>query len=170
MGVVERIIVGQRHVDILIEYLELKGANGVTTHGESEPRSKEEENNEELELSEATMHRSIVARANHLEADRPDLMYASKECSRKMANPQKGDWEAIKRTGWYHLSRMRVVHMFRWQEQPDCITAFSDSNWAGCLRTRKSTSGACFMHGSHLLKAYSKTQSNVALSSGEAEF
>ena len=26
------------------------------------------------------------------------------------------------------------------------------------------------MHGSHLIKAYSRTQSNVALSSGEAEF
>ena len=26
------------------------------------------------------------------------------------------------------------------------------------------------MHGGHLLKAYSKTQANIALSSGEAEF
>ena len=26
------------------------------------------------------------------------------------------------------------------------------------------------MHGSHLLKSYSKTQANIALSSGEAEF
>ena len=26
------------------------------------------------------------------------------------------------------------------------------------------------MHGSHLIKAYSRTQSNIALSSGEAEF
>ena len=26
------------------------------------------------------------------------------------------------------------------------------------------------MHGSHLLKAYSRTQSNIALSSGEAEY
>ena len=26
------------------------------------------------------------------------------------------------------------------------------------------------MHGSHLLKAYSKTQQNIALSSGEAEY
>ena len=26
------------------------------------------------------------------------------------------------------------------------------------------------MHGSHLVKAYSRTQSNIALSSGEAEY
>ena len=40
---------------------------------------------------------------------------------------------------------------------------------AGCNDTRKSTSGACIMHGSHLIKTYSRTQSNIALSSGKAE-
>ena len=49
-------------------------------------------------------------------------------------------------------------------------SAFSDSNWAGCKRTRKSTSGACYLHGAHLIKAFSRTQANIALSSGEAEF
>ena len=38
------------------------------------------------------------------------------------------------------------------------------------LETQKSTSGACFMHGSHLIKAYSRTQANIALLSGEAEY
>ena len=49
------------------------------------------------------------------------------------------------------------------------MTVFCDSDWAGCRKTRKSTSGACFIHGSHLLKAYSRIQANIALSSGEAE-
>jgi hypothetical protein len=62
------------------------------------------------------------------------------------------------------------VWRFKWQDTPKCISAFSDSNWAGCHDTRKSTSGACIMHGSHLIKAYSRTQSNIALSSGEAEY
>ena len=59
---------------------------------------------------------------------------------------------------------------YAWQEKPNILSAFSDSNWAGCHDTRKSTSGACFMHGAHLIKAYSRTQSNIALSSGDAEF
>ena len=87
-----------------------------------------------------------------------------------MANPLNGDWEPLKRLGRYLLAKPRVVHMFRWQESPMFISAFGDSNWAGCHRTRRSTSGACFMHGAHLLKAYFKTQANMALSSGEAEF
>ena len=119
---------------------------------------------------DATMYRAVVARCNFLAIDRPDIMFASKECSRCMSKPLNRDWEALKRLGRYLISRPRVVHMFRWQEKPETLTAFSDSNWAGCKKTRKSTSGACFMHGSHLVKAYSRTQSNIALSSGEAEF
>ena len=87
-----------------------------------------------------------------------------------MSKPLNGDWEALKRLGRYLLSKPRIVHMFRWQDEPKFLSAFSDSNWAGCHKTRKSTSGACFMNGAHLIKAYSKTQANIALSSGEAEF
>ena len=46
---------------------------------------------------------------------------------------------------------------------------FSDSSSAGFRETRKSTSGACFMNGQHLIKSYSRAQSNIALSSAEAE-
>ena len=45
-----------------------------------------------------------------------------------------------------------------------------DSKVSGCPDTRKSTSGVCFMHSPHLVNAYSRTQSNIALSSGEAEY
>ena len=44
-----------------------------------------------------------------------------------------------------------------------------DSDHAGCVRTRKSTSGGVVRWGSHVLKWWSKTQPTLALSSGEAE-
>eukprot|EP00400_MALV-I_sp_L67-5_P001107 gene1107-biopygen217 len=53
---------------------------------------------------------------------------------------------------------------------PGRITVWTDSNWAGCARTRRSTSGGALFHGSHLIKAWSHTQGHVALSSGEAEY
>ena len=37
----------QKHVDMLIQYLELKTANGVTTPGEHVARDKEEDNDVE---------------------------------------------------------------------------------------------------------------------------
>ncbi len=50
------------------------------------------------------------------------------------------------------------------------IEVYTDTDWGGCPRTRKSTSGGCVMLGSHLIKSWSSTQTSVALSSGEAEF
>ena len=50
------------------------------------------------------------------------------------------------------------------------IDCYSDTDWSGCGRTRKSTSGGCLMHGRHTLKTWSTTQPSVTLSSGEAEF
>ena len=53
------------------------------------------------------------------------------------------------------------------RDEPNHITVLADSDMAGCKRKR--TSGMCFMHGKHLLKTYSQTQSTIALSSAEAE-
>ena len=50
------------------------------------------------------------------------------------------------------------------------IDVYTDTGWAGCVRTRKSTSGGCVTIGKHLLKAWSSTQSSLALSSGDAEY
>ena len=45
----------------------------------------------------------------------------------------------------------------------------TDSDWAGCPRTRKSTTGGLVLRGAHVLKHWSTTQVSIALSSGEAE-
>ena len=49
------------------------------------------------------------------------------------------------------------------------VSGYSDSNWAGCRRTAKSTSGGVLVRGGHCLKSWSSTQKNITLSSGEAE-
>lgn len=122
-----------------------------------------------LPPKEASLYRAIVAIINFLAADRAELQFASKECSRRMSNPRLMDWGNVKRIGRYLLGRPRAVQWFYWQDEPGNFTVFSDSNWAGRRDTRKSTSGAALMHGGHLLKSFSRTQSNIALSSAEAE-
>ena len=49
------------------------------------------------------------------------------------------------------------------------LEVYVDSDWAGCRRTRKSTSGGVVMMGGCLVKSWSTTQSTIATSSGEAE-
>ena len=59
---------------------------------------------------------------------------------------------------------------FHYQEAPDTICVTVDTDHAGCLDTRKSTSGGIVMLGTHCIKTWSTNQQVVATSSGEAEY
>lgn len=58
---------------------------------------------------------------------------------------------------------------FKFEDQASRIDVFTDSDWAGDLKTRKSTSGGIAMFRGRLVKGWSSTQRHIALSSGEAE-
>ena len=73
------------------------------------------------------------------------------------------------RIGRYLKGQPRLVWRYLLQAMPCTIDVYVDSNWAGCRRTRKSTSGGIAMLGTHVLKSWSKTQAVIAKSSGEAE-
>jgi hypothetical protein len=117
-----------------------------------------------------SVYRSVAARGNYLAQDRPDLQYAMKEVCRNMSKPTKDDWPLVKRVARYLLNSPRLVLNMRKQALPDKIVVWTDSDYAGCTRTRKSTSGGLIMFGSHCIKSWSSTQDVVALSSGEAEY
>ena len=63
-----------------------------------------------------------------------------------------------------------MVYSYRRQDEPNTITVSRDSVWAGCQESRKSTSVTCFVQWNHIIKAYSKMQASIALSSAEAEY
>ena len=114
-----------------------------------------------------TKYRALTARCNYLSMDRPDLQYAVKEVCREMSKPLKGSWHKLQRIGQYLKGKPRLVWRFGWQDPTSSIDVYADANWAGCTRTRKSSSGGCTMIGQHCVKAWSKTQSVVAKSSAE---
>ena len=86
-----------------------------------------------------------------------------------MSAPTDQSLKALKRLGRYLGGRPRLVYTYRRQEI-DTIDVYVDTDWAGCVRTRKSTSGGAVMLGKHTIKHWSSTQPSVSLSSGEAEF
>ena len=86
-----------------------------------------------------------------------------------MATPTVHAFQALKRLCRYLVGAPRLVYEFPLQTV-DSIDIYVDTDWAGCPRTRKSTSGGAVMLGKQVLKHWSSTQTSTALSSGEAEF
>ena len=86
-----------------------------------------------------------------------------------MSKPTDLAMGALKRLARYLRSRPRMVFSYD-RQVAENLDVYTDTDWAGCVRTRKSTSGGCVMVGKHLLKAWSSTQASLALSSGEAEY
>ncbi len=119
--------------------------------------------------ADATLYRRAAARINDVALDRPDLSFASRVASSKMSNPREGDDQVIKRIIRYVKGKPRVAIRYQFQEQSETITVFTDSGWAGDIKTRKSTSGGVVCRGSHTISWWCKLQSNIALSSCEAE-
>ena len=58
---------------------------------------------------------------------------------------------------------------YPWQGDEKCIVGYSDSDWAGCRVTGKSTSGGALMLGTNHTKAWPRAQNHVTISSAEAE-
>ena len=146
----------------------MAGTNSVATPGVRLSFDQLEKDTE-LPANLHTAFRGSAARANYLAADRLDCQFAAKEVCRWMAKPTRAAWEALKRLCRYLVGLPRAVFHYKWQTV-DQVDVYTDTDWAGCPRTRKSTSGGCVILGTHPIKSWSSTQSSVALSSGEAEF
>ena len=86
-----------------------------------------------------------------------------------MANPRQSHWDRLVRLAKYLKGRMRYAIKFARQVGVHSINTFGDSDFAGEVDTRKSTSGGMMCIGDHMIKSWSTTQSLIALSTGEAD-
>jgi hypothetical protein len=159
-----------KHAQVICQELGL----GESSRGLSCPMVKETIDaavtDEVLGKAEAKHFRGVAARANYLGQDRVDLQHATKEVCRDMSNPKKSSWVKLKRLARYLLEYPRMVLSFKCEEfEPKFIDVYSDSDWAGCLRTRRSTSGGVVAVAGGCLKSWSNMQATTATSSGEAE-
>nr|GEW30011.1 retrotransposon protein, putative, unclassified [Tanacetum cinerariifolium] len=106
----------------------------------------------------------------YLKASRPDIIYATRYCARYQAQPTEKHLTAVKWIFWYHKD---TIHIGLWYPKDTGfeLTAFSDSDHAGCLDSRKSTSGGIqFLGGDKLVSWSSKKQDCTSMSFAEAEY
>ena len=161
----------QRHAELIISGMGLLPQSKPLAAPGRKLTKKEQEDDNEDELSDAdsSKYRGLAARANFLAQDRPDIAYSVKELCRGMSKPTARDMDALKRLARYLAGKPRVVLYLGWQRTPSIMSVYSDSDWAGCIRTRRSTTGGALMRGGHVLKTWATTQPTIALSSAEAE-
>ena len=124
----------------MLEDMEMAECNACVVPGVKEKMAEGDE--EELNASDAKLFRSVVARANYLAQDRPDIRFACKELCRGMSRPCMGAWRALKKLCRYMKGEpvmMQVIPIGRGNMGE--LHVFVDSDWAGCSTTRKSTNG-----------------------------
>ncbi|GJS48047.1 retrovirus-related pol polyprotein from transposon TNT 1-94 [Tanacetum coccineum] len=112
----------------------------------------------------------MVGALMYLTASRPDIVHATCYCARYQAKPTEKHLTAVKRIFRYLKDS---INMGLWYPKDTGfeLTAFSDSDHAGCLDSRKSTSGGIqFLGGDKLVSWSSKKQDCTSMSSAEAEY
>ncbi|KAL0298728.1 UNVERIFIED_CONTAM: Retrovirus-related Pol polyprotein from transposon RE1 [Sesamum radiatum] len=111
----------------------------------------------------------IVGCLMYLTATRPDMMFAVSLLSRFLENPTQLHFQLAKRVLRY-LQGTTDYGIFHKKGGSDKIPAYIDSDYAGDLDDRKSTSGNVFLFSSGVVSWSSKKQPIVSLSTAEAEF
>jgi hypothetical protein len=126
-------------------------------------------NDENGACVDETLFKQMVGCLMYLTATRPDLMFAVCLISRYMAKPTKLHLLAAKRILRY-LRGTTELGIFYKKGGREGLIGYTDSDYAGDLEDRKSTSGYAFMMGSGAVAWSSRKQPIVTLSTTEAEF
>ena len=118
---------------------------------------------------DTTTYKQMVGSLMYMTATRPDLAYVVGLISRFMERPTDLHQQAVKRVLRY-LKGTTDLGIFYKRGGGDELIAFSDSDYAGDIEDRKSTSGYVFLLSSGAVAWSSKKQPIVTLSTTEAEF
>ena len=128
-----------------------------------------------LSPEEHSMYRTAVGKLLWLALIRGDIAYATKELSRDVTAPTMQSGAKLKHLLRYLIGAKMCVLRLRPSYQlsdGNCsldVNVFVDSDWAGCSKTRKSTSRSTVNILGCSMVSTARTQGTLALSSGEAE-
>ncbi|CAE7805490.1 unnamed protein product [Symbiodinium sp. CCMP2592] len=154
-----------RHADLVLEHLGLNNSSPVTT---PLVKSTGDEDESPLSRQDAGIYRSIAMRIGYLSSDRPDMLRTVRELAKGLKEPTRYHWNLLKRAGRYLRGAPRLVQLIPHQEGFSVIQGWSDTDPAGCVHTRKSTTGAVEQLGKAVIKATAKGQAVIALSKKQA--
>lgn len=120
-------------------------------------------------FDDAPAYRRLIGRLLYLTTTRPDISFAVQQLSQFMNKPTTTHHDAALRVLRY-LKGSPGLGLFMFGSSILQLKAYSDSDWASCLDTRRSIMGYCVYLGSSLVSWRSKKQSTISKSSCEAEY
>ncbi|KAL8167899.1 hypothetical protein V2J09_009398 [Rumex salicifolius] len=135
-----------------------------------EPRLKLSKSELDDSEADATIFRSIIGSLRYLVNTRPDLSFSGGVLSRFMENPKVSHMEALKRILRYVKGTLQFGCVYKKDPSYTEVMGYSDSDLAGDIDDRKSTSGVVYFLGKSPITWVSRKQRVVALSSCEAEY
>ncbi|KFM56508.1 Copia protein, partial [Stegodyphus mimosarum] len=103
-------------------------------------------------------------------ATRPDLAYAISIVSENLENPRTSDWCAVKRIFKYLKGTVDFGLLYQAKCHPNELEVYSDADYAGDLKTRRSRTGMVSKFSCGALSWISQKQKSVVLSTTEAEY
>jgi len=129
-----------------------------------------DKSNEEKSEEKRFPYREAVGCLNYIATiTRPDISYVVGILARYGNDPQELHWKAVKRVMKYLKGTINISLCFR-KESSDGLVGYCDSDYAGELEERKSTSGYVFLLHDGPIAWSSSLQRVTALSSSEAEY
>jgi hypothetical protein len=154
----------------ILEKAGLAGCNPSATPMEAKLKLLKEGSTPSVD---ATEYRSLVGSLRYLCNSKPDLAYSVGYLSRFMEAPRQEHLAAIKRVLRYVAGTVHWglhYHPGGKKTMPPRLLGYSDSDLAGDVNDRKSTSGLIFFLAGGPIAWQSAKQRVVALSSCEAEY
>ncbi|CAL1400080.1 unnamed protein product [Linum trigynum] len=120
--------------------------------------------------TDATRFRQVIEALQYLVYTRPDIAYSVNKLSRFMHAPSAHHWQCLKRLLHYVSGTLSHGLSICRTRGGLSLSAFADSDWAGNLDDRSSTSDYLVYLGSFLVSWRSQKQRTVARSNIEAEY
>jgi hypothetical protein len=128
-------------------------------------------NQYEIDEMKAVLYASAVGSLMYTQVcTRPDLAFVTGMLGRYQKNPGKPHWDRVKKGLRYLQGTKGLMLTYKKSDAPLEIVGYSDSDFAGCLDTEKSTSGYIFAHANGAILWKSSKQTITTSSTIYAKF
>ncbi|XP_019251431.1 PREDICTED: uncharacterized protein LOC109230381 [Nicotiana attenuata] len=133
--------------------------------GDSDPEATKDDNL----LADPCQYQRLIGRLLYLTMTRIDIAYAVQVLSQIMHKPKQSHLKAAHRVVRY-LKAAPGLGLLMPSNISSTLVAYCDSDWGGCLQTRRYVTGYLVKFGEATISWKSKKQDTVARNSAEAEF